>query len=294
MQNEIDPAVGRWYHHLDDGTLLRVTAVDEDENLVEFQDFDGDIGEVSLDEWHNWDIEVTDAPEDWTGPVDGVEAGDLGYSDIRSEGERRGVAEERRRQYLQERGLPGEPATEGLDDEERPVEGRMASWRSPPEARRQAAEPSGEASAEERPPAGRAPRTQAGRRADGLSRDRINDVKARLTGRAEELRLDIQRELRKYDSESYTRLAERVADPGDQAWSDLVSDLNLAEVTRDVGEMRRIELALKRLAEGQYGICIGCGDRIDPERLEVNPAAVRCLECQREFESRGRQSRPSL
>lgn len=82
MQNEIDPAVGRWYHHLDDGTLLRVTAVDEDENLVEFQDFDGDIGEVSLDEWHNWDIEVTDAPEDWTGPVDGVEAGDLGYSDI--------------------------------------------------------------------------------------------------------------------------------------------------------------------------------------------------------------------
>lgn len=293
MQNEIDPAVGRWYQHLDDGTLFRVTAVDEDEDLVEFQDFDGDLGEVSLDEWHNWNIEVTDAPEDWTGPVDDVEPDDLEYSEIRSEGERRGLPEERRRQDLQDTGLPGEPAT-GLEDQERLVEGRTASRGSPAGERRMARGPSRETPAAGPRPERGAAQAQAGRRADGLGPDRINEVKKRLTGRAGELRLDIQRELRKYDNESYTRLAERVADPGDQAWSDLVSDLNLAEVTRDVGEMRRIELALQRLAEGRYGICISCGEGIDPERLEVNPAAVRCLECQREFESRSRRSRPSL
>lgn len=279
MQNEIDPAVGSWYQHLSDGTLFQVTAVDEDEELVEFQNFDGDIGEVSLNEWRNWDIEVTDAPEDWTGPVDDVEYDDLDYSETRSEGERRGLAEERRRQHLQQTGLPGDEDEESTYEEGMLVEGRSTGR--------------GAGAEEPERPRGVA-RPRSGRRADGLDAAGINRVKKRLTDRAEELRADIQRELRKYDDESYARLAERVADPGDQAWSDLLSDINLAEVTRDVAEMREIDRALDRLAQGNYGICIACGDRIDAERLEVNPAAIRCLECQRDFESRSRQSRPSL
>lgn len=275
MLNEIEPAVGNWYQHLEDGALFQVIAVDEDEALVEFQNFDGDIGEVSLNEWHNWDIEVTAAPEDWTGPVDDVEWDDLDYSEIRSEGERRALAQERRRQRLQETGLPGDEETE--DTTGMPVGG------GPAEGPLRAGKPA--------PPASAA-RPRPGRRADGLSAGRISKIRKRLTDRARELRLDIQRELRKYDDESYHRLAERVADSGDQAWSDLLSDVNLAEVTRDVGETREIDRALERLAEGSYGICVGCGERIDPERLDVNPAAVRCLDCQRDFETRTRQSRP--
>lgn len=272
MDNEIDPSVGNWYQRLANGQIFQVVAVDDDEELVEFQYYDGDIAEVSLDEWQTWDLEVTAAPEDWRGPMDEIQRGDLGYSEVRSEGERRGLEQERRRQALQSTELPG---SEGELDERPPGD--------------EAAE------AEDSAESGRTARTATNERADQLTRREVNAVKTRLTGRREELRLDILRELEKYEDESYTELAGRIADSGEQSWSDLVSDLNLAEISRDVGEARNIQLALERLAEGNYGICMSCDKPIDPERLEANPAAVRCLDCQEAYEQRDGQTRyPSL
>ena len=107
MDNAIEPAVGSWYQRMDNGQVFQVVAVDDDERLVEFQHFDGDLEEVSFAEWRTWDLEVTAAPEDWTGPMDEIERGDLGYSELRSEGERRGLAQEREREALQGSGIPG-------------------------------------------------------------------------------------------------------------------------------------------------------------------------------------------
>ena len=42
----------------------------------------------------------------------------------------------------------------------------------------------------------------------------------------------------------------------------------------------QVERALERLREGAYGICEGCGRRIPEARLEYQPAATRCVECQ--------------
>jgi DnaK suppressor protein len=42
----------------------------------------------------------------------------------------------------------------------------------------------------------------------------------------------------------------------------------------------QIERALERLRAGAYGICEGCGRRIPEARLEYQPAATRCVECQ--------------
>ena len=41
-----------------------------------------------------------------------------------------------------------------------------------------------------------------------------------------------------------------------------------------------IENALRRLADGSYGVCESCGQDIDPARLDVQPAARRCVPCQ--------------
>jgi hypothetical protein len=101
MDNAIEPTVGSWYQDLEDGEIFQVVSSDEDESVLEIQYFDGDLEQVSLDEWRGMDVEVTDAPEDWTGPVDDLERDDLDYSEIRSEGERRGLAEERRRAEVQ-------------------------------------------------------------------------------------------------------------------------------------------------------------------------------------------------
>ncbi len=43
--------------------------------------------------------------------------------------------------------------------------------------------------------------------------------------------------------------------------------------------IRRIEAALKRLDEGEYGWCVECGEEIAPKRLESDPAAPRCSAC---------------
>ena len=45
-----------------------------------------------------------------------------------------------------------------------------------------------------------------------------------------------------------------------------------------------VRAALTRLAEGRYGICVGCQQPIAPARLEVEPWAERCIECQERHE----------
>ena len=44
-------------------------------------------------------------------------------------------------------------------------------------------------------------------------------------------------------------------------------------------EIRRIEAALVRLNEGEYGYCITCGDDIDPKRLAFDPSVAVCIDC---------------
>lgn len=40
-----------------------------------------------------------------------------------------------------------------------------------------------------------------------------------------------------------------------------------------------INAALRRIETGDYGGCEGCGDAIDPRRLEVDPTFTRCVRC---------------
>jgi hypothetical protein len=101
MDNAIEPNVGSWYQNLINSQVFLVVSLDEDAALVELQHSDGDIEEIGLDEWHTWDLQAIDAPDDWSGPIDDLEADDLGFSDTRSEAERRGEAETRRSERLQ-------------------------------------------------------------------------------------------------------------------------------------------------------------------------------------------------
>ena len=48
---------------------------------------------------------------------------------------------------------------------------------------------------------------------------------------------------------------------------------------RRQAERTRLQAALARLDEGEYGYCEACGDEIAPGRLKLDPAATRCVEC---------------
>ena len=44
-------------------------------------------------------------------------------------------------------------------------------------------------------------------------------------------------------------------------------------------ELTRVESALGRVDEGTYGDCARCGEPIAEKRLDLDPAALICIEC---------------
>jgi len=49
--------------------------------------------------------------------------------------------------------------------------------------------------------------------------------------------------------------------------------------------LKSIEAALKRIDDGEYGLCRDCEEPINPKRLEFDPTALRCIDCESERES---------
>lgn len=43
--------------------------------------------------------------------------------------------------------------------------------------------------------------------------------------------------------------------------------------------LRRIDAALKRIDDDEFGFCRECGEEIDPRRLEFDPTALLCIGC---------------
>lgn len=113
----------------------------------------------------------------------------------------------------------------------------------------------------------------------------------RLRARWLALRDEIRNTLLRADAESYADIAGEVHDLEDESLADLLTDVNHAEVARDVEEVRDIEAALQRLAAGTYGICMRCDSPIERGRLEAYPTAKRCLPCQ-QLHERSRLQRP--
>jgi RNA polymerase-binding protein DksA len=112
----------------------------------------------------------------------------------------------------------------------------------------------------------------------------ITELKARLRERATQLRGEIKQTLERSDDETHARIAEQVRDLEDDSFSNLIVDVNYAEIDRDADELRRIDGALHRLLDGRYGTCENCGTTIPMARLLAEPTAVRCIRCQELFE----------
>jgi DnaK suppressor protein len=43
--------------------------------------------------------------------------------------------------------------------------------------------------------------------------------------------------------------------------------------------LRRITAALKRVDNGEFGICLECDEPINPKRLEFDPTVLYCVDC---------------
>ena len=115
-----------------------------------------------------------------------------------------------------------------------------------------------------------------------LNEQQKSNLSKALSERESALREEIRREVIAQDN--YVQLASEVPDPGDQSFANLSVDLGNAAVTRDVNELRAVELARRRLERGAYGECVACGYSIPFERLQAMPTAERCAPCQENYE----------
>ncbi len=63
---------------------------------------------------------------------------------------------------------------------------------------------------------------------------------------------------------------------------DAMAGQNMAAATERAREAQivKIDAALRRLDDGNYGFCTDCDEPIAPKRLEANPTASLCITCQ--------------
>ena len=87
--------------------------------------------------------------------------------------------------------------------------------------------------------------------------------------------------------------------PSGEHWSqaDEVDEIQANE-RREIGfatrellieRVHRLQAALDRLRDGEYGTCVECGEDIAPARLRVLPEVQTCVRCQDRIERLGRR-----
>ncbi len=77
MKNHPVPAIGKWYLDNADKQLFEIVAIDDDDETIEIQYFDGAIEELDNELWNEMELTSAAAPEDWSGPFDDLEADDM-------------------------------------------------------------------------------------------------------------------------------------------------------------------------------------------------------------------------
>jgi len=115
-----------------------------------------------------------------------------------------------------------------------------------------------------------------------MNKDKLEHFKNKL----EEMKEDLLSEADKTISEM-TGQNDNYPDPTDRASAESDRNFELRIRDRERKLMNKVNSALKRIKDGTYGDCDGCGDEIGIARLEARPVTTLCIKCktkQEDFE----------
>lgn len=73
---------------------------------------------------------------------------------------------------------------------------------------------------------------------------------------------------------------EKSADALDEVQLAGERELAIRNLDRESNLLRNVRGALKRIADGSYGVCMHCEEDIKPKRLDAVPWAKYCIRCQ--------------
>ncbi len=106
----------------------------------------------------------------------------------------------------------------------------------------------------------------------------------------ESLRAILEEQLKELLSQSreavttLTEVRETDADPLDVAVTESNRDFVLRMADRERKLLSKIQHALERMQNGEYGVCESCGAPITYGRLMARPVATLCIDCKTEAE----------
>lgn len=84
---------------------------------------------------------------------------------------------------------------------------------------------------------------------------------------------------------------EHLADDIDLASMESNRDFQLRIRDRERTLIHKIREGIKRIDDGEYGLCVNCGSEISERRLIARPVATHCIDCKTEAEQIERRSR---
>lgn len=109
-------------------------------------------------------------------------------------------------------------------------------------------------------------------------------ITAQYKHELERQRATVLKSLRQVESEKQSLDLESPKDSGDQSVTNLSTESMFERSSQRRTTLRLIEAALRRIAEGSFGVCVTCGVEIKERRLEALPWTQFCLRCQEVIE----------
>ncbi len=114
-----------------------------------------------------------------------------------------------------------------------------------------------------------------------MDKKKLEVFRKRLEDRQRELRQIVSRTTqdgREADAESSQDIADRAA----QSYT---KEFLFHQSNNERQLLQMVEGALSRIHDGSFGLCISCGEEINPKRLEAVPWTRHCIECQEKLEN---------
>lgn len=82
------------------------------------------------------------------------------------------------------------------------------------------------------------------------------------------------------EKENQELIGQKQLDWPDQAWDETEARLLDRLSEGYLLELRRVDIALRRILSGTYGLCLACHEPIEKVRLDTFPETEFCVECQ--------------
>ena len=109
-------------------------------------------------------------------------------------------------------------------------------------------------------------------------RSRYSELKRMLEDRQREIHAAVQGKIRDVRSEGSGK--SEVFDAVESSEADIQDDIEFALIQMKSETLNKVNDALTRLENGNYGNCFECGEEIAEKRLRALPFAVRCKDCE--------------